>query len=37
MCPYPDRDAAYNGGDPTLASSYTCRHDIKFTNPFSVK
>jgi Tannase and feruloyl esterase len=26
LCPYPDADAAYTGGDPTQASSYVC-HD----------
>jgi feruloyl esterase len=34
LCPYPDPDAVYTGGDPNQASSYTCRHDAAFTNPF---
>jgi hypothetical protein len=24
LCPYPDPDAIYTGGDPNQASSYTC-------------
>jgi Tannase and feruloyl esterase len=34
LCPYPDPDAIYTGGDPNQASSYTCRHNVQFTNPF---
>ena len=34
LCPYPDRDAFYTGGDPTLAASYTCSGRPQFTNPF---
>jgi Tannase and feruloyl esterase len=33
LCPYPDPDAVYTGGDPTQASSYTCRQTEQFTNP----
>ncbi len=34
LCPYPDPDAIYTGGDPTLASSYTCDSRPHVTNPF---
>jgi feruloyl esterase len=34
LCPYPDPDAIYTGGDPTLASSYTCSRRPHITNPF---
>jgi len=34
LCPYPDGDAAYTGGDPNQASSYTCSSRPHFTNPF---
>jgi Tannase and feruloyl esterase len=34
LCPYPDPDAIYTGGDPTVASSYTCSSRPDFTNPF---
>jgi Tannase and feruloyl esterase len=34
LCPYPDPDAIYAGGDPTLAASYTCSSRPHFTNPF---
>jgi len=34
LCPYPDPDAVYTGGDPNQASSYTCRLEAAFTNPF---
>jgi hypothetical protein len=34
LCPYPDPDATYTGGDPTVASSYTCSRRPQFTNPF---
>jgi Tannase and feruloyl esterase len=34
LCPYPDPDAIYTGGDPTVAASYTCRSRPQFTNPF---
>jgi len=36
LCPYPDPDAVYTGGDPTEASSYVCRQSVQFTNPFVV-
>jgi feruloyl esterase len=36
LCPYPDPDAVYTGGDPSQAGSYACRHDVQFTNPFNV-
>jgi Tannase and feruloyl esterase len=36
LCPYPDPDAVYTGGDPDQASSYTCRHTVHITNPFTV-
>jgi hypothetical protein len=34
LCPYPDPDAIYTGGNPDVAASYTCRNQPKFTNPF---
>jgi len=34
LCPYPDRDATYTGGDPNVAASYTCSSRPHFTNPF---
>ena len=34
LCPYPDRDAIYTGGDPNVAASYTCSSRPHFTNPF---
>jgi Tannase and feruloyl esterase len=34
LCPYPDPDAIYTGGDPNVASSYACRSQPQFTNPF---
>jgi Tannase and feruloyl esterase len=34
LCPYPDPDAIYTGGDPDVASSYTCSSRPHFTNPF---
>jgi feruloyl esterase len=34
LCPYPDPDAIYAGGDPSQASSYTCSSRPDFTNPF---
>jgi feruloyl esterase len=34
LCPYPDSDAIYIGGDPNAASSYTCSSQPRFTNPF---
>ena len=34
LCPYPDPDAVYTGGDPNQASSYKCRNTIQATNPF---
>jgi feruloyl esterase len=33
ICPYPDPDAVYTGGDPTQASSYTCRNRVQLDNP----
>jgi Tannase and feruloyl esterase len=36
LCPYPDPDAVYTGGDPANASSYTCRQAVKITNSFTV-
>jgi hypothetical protein len=34
LCPYPDPDAIYTGGDPNVASSYACRSEPQYTNPF---
>jgi Tannase and feruloyl esterase len=34
LCPYPDPDAVYTGGNPDVASSYTCSSRPQFTNPF---
>jgi feruloyl esterase len=34
LCPYPDRDAIYTGGDPNVAASYACSNRPHFTNPF---
>ncbi|MBV8999008.1 MAG: tannase/feruloyl esterase family alpha/beta hydrolase [Solirubrobacterales bacterium] len=34
ICPYPDPDAVYTGGDPNQASSYTCRNTVQLDNPF---
>ena len=34
LCPYPDPDAIYTGGDPNVAASYTCSNRPQFTNPF---
>jgi hypothetical protein len=34
LCPYPDPDAIYTGGDPAAAASYTCSSRPHFTNPF---
>ena len=34
LCPYPDADASYTGGDPNQAASYTCSSQPHFTNPF---
>jgi feruloyl esterase len=34
LCPYPDPDAIYTGGDPTTASSYACSSRPDITNPF---
>lgn len=36
LCPYPDPDAVYIGGDPNQARSYSCRHNDQRTNPFVV-
>ena len=34
LCPYPDPDAIYTGGDPDVAASYACSSRPQFTNPF---
>jgi feruloyl esterase len=34
LCPYPDPDAVYTGGDPNQAGSYTCRNTVQLDNPF---
>jgi feruloyl esterase len=34
LCPYPDPDAKYTGGNPALAASYTCDSRPQYTNPF---
>jgi len=34
LCPYPDPDAVYTGGDPDQAGSYTCRNTAQLDNPF---
>jgi Tannase and feruloyl esterase len=34
LCPYPDPDATYTGGNPDVATSYTCSGQPRFTNPF---
>jgi feruloyl esterase len=34
LCPYPDADATYTGGNPGQAASYTCSNQPHFTNPF---
>ncbi len=34
LCPYPDPDAIYTGGNPDVASSYTCSSRPQLTNPF---
>jgi hypothetical protein len=34
LCPYPDPDAIYTGGNPDLAASYTCSSRPQLTNPF---
>lgn len=33
LCPYPHPDAVYTGGTVNLASSYTCKNQVQFTNP----
>jgi Tannase and feruloyl esterase len=33
LCPYPDPDAIYTGGDPAVASSYACSGRPNITNP----
>jgi Tannase and feruloyl esterase len=33
LCPYPDPDAIYTGGNPDLAASYTCSSRPQYTNP----
>ena len=34
LCPYPDPDALFASGDPTVASSYACSSRPDITNPF---
>ena len=34
LCPYPDPDAIYTGGDPNAAGSYACSSRPSITNPF---
>ena len=34
LCPYPDPDAVYTGGDPNQSGSYTCRNTVQLDNPF---
>lgn len=34
LCPYPEPDATYTGGDPNKASSYTCRNTVQLDDPF---
>jgi Tannase and feruloyl esterase len=34
LCPYPDPDAKYTGGNPNLTASYTCDSRPQYTNPF---
>jgi hypothetical protein len=34
LCPYPDADAGYAGGDPATAASYACDSQPRYTNPF---
>jgi Tannase and feruloyl esterase len=34
LCPYPDPDAIYTGGNPDVAASYTCSNQPQPTNPF---
>jgi hypothetical protein len=34
LCPYPDPDAIYTGGNPNVAASYACSSRPRFTNPF---
>jgi len=34
LCPYPDPDAVYTGGDPNAAASYACIDQPRFTDPF---
>ena len=34
LCPYPEPDAVYTGGDANQASSYTCQRRVQLTNPF---
>jgi Tannase and feruloyl esterase len=33
LCPYPDPDAVYTGGNPDVAASYACSRRARFTNP----
>ena len=33
LCPYPDPDAVYTGGNPDVAASYTCSSRAQLTNP----
>jgi Tannase and feruloyl esterase len=34
LCPYPDPDAIYTGGDPNRSARHTCSSWPQFTNPF---
>ena len=34
LCPYPDPDAIYTGGNPNVATSCTCNNEPQPTNPF---
>jgi hypothetical protein len=34
LCPYPDPDADYTGGNPDAAASYRCSSRPQLTNPF---
>lgn len=36
LCPYPEPDAVFTGGDPNQASSYTCPRVVQRTDPFVV-
>jgi hypothetical protein len=34
LCPYPEPDAVYTGGDPNQATGYTCRNTVELNNTF---